>query len=134
VSPEVLPDLRYRRSWLLGGICLAVAILVLSLLPGEQLPQVRVWDKLQHMLAYVALSLWFGSITPRRSYAWTAAGLLAYGAVIELLQGWMEQGRHADLSDLGANATGIAAGLLLALTPLGRWPHWLESWQRQTVP
>jgi hypothetical protein len=134
VRPAVLPDLRHRWLWKLGGLCLALAVLVLSLLPVEQLPQVRVWDKFQHMLAYVALALWFGSITPRRRYAWIAAGLMAYGAFIELLQGWMEQGRHADLSDLGANATGIAAGLLLALTPLGRWAHWLESWQRQTVP
>ena len=134
MKAAVLPGLRYRPLWMLGGFCLTLAVLVLSLLPAAQLPEVRVWDKFQHMLAYVALALWFGGVVPRRRYALVVAGLMTYGVLIELLQGWMQQGRHADLGDLGANATGIAAGLLLALTPMGRWAHWLESWQRQTAP
>ena len=134
MKPAVLPGLRYGQWWMLGGFFLALAILALSILPGEQLPDVKLWDKFQHILAYVALALWFGGITPRRSHGWVAGGLMAYGILIEFLQGWMQQGRQADLFDLGANATGIAAGLLLALTPLGRWAQWLESWQRQTAP
>lgn len=134
MKPVVLPELRYGRLWILGGICLVIAIAVLSLMPGNQLPEVGLWDKFQHILAYVALAFWFGGITTRRCHAWIAAGLMAFGALIELLQGRMGWGRQADLFDLGANAAGIAAGLLLTLTPLGRWARWLESWQRQTVP
>jgi VanZ family protein len=134
VKPAVLPELHYSRVWLLGGFCLATGIAVLSLMPVEKLPEVRVWDKFQHILAYVALGFWFCSITTRRSHAWIAVGLLAYGVLIELLQGQMGMGRQADMFDLGANAAGIASGWLLALTPLGRWAHWLESWQRQIFP
>jgi VanZ family protein len=134
VKPVVLPELRYGRLWMLGGICLLIGITLLSLMPGEQLPTVRVWDKLLHILAYVALAFWFASITVRRSHAWVATGLMVYGVLIELTQGQMSLGRQADLFDLGANAVGIAGGLLIALTPLGRWASWLESRQRQTVP
>jgi VanZ family protein len=134
VTPVVLPELRHGRLWVTGGVCLAVAIAVLSLVPGEQLPEVRLWDKLQHILAYVALACWFASIVVRRKHVWVVLALLCFGALIELLQGQMGLGRQADLHDLGANALGIAAGLLLALTPLGRWAVWLESAQRQTLP
>jgi VanZ family protein len=134
VKLALQPDLRHGRLWMLGGICLVAGITVLSLMPGEKLPEVPVWDKYLHIMAYVALAFWFGSITMRRSHAWIAAGLMSYGVFIELLQGQMGVGRQADLADLLANMAGIAAGLLLALTPLGRWARWLESWQRQTVP
>jgi VanZ family protein len=133
VKPVAVPGLRFWRFWMLGGCGLALAITVLSLMPVEQLPEVKLSDKIEHILAYVALALWFGSIVARRRLLWLALALMLFGALIELLQGAMGLGRQADLHDLGANAAGIAGGLLLALTPLGRWAHWLESWQRQTV-
>jgi len=134
VKPAVRPELRYGRLWMAGGVLLAAFITVLSLLPGDQLPQVRIWDKFQHILAYVALAFWFGSIVVRRRYLLLVVALMCFGVCIELLQGQMGWGRQADLFDLGANATGIAVGMLLALTPLGRWALWIESWQRQTAP
>jgi VanZ family protein len=134
VKLALLPELRYRSFWILGGVCLALVITYLSLAPGDQLPEVRLWDKFEHVLAYVALAMWFGGITVRRGHLWVALALIGYGVLIELLQGWMGLGRQAELYDLGADAAGIIAGLLLALTPVGRWAVWLESLQRQTAP
>jgi VanZ family protein len=131
VKPAASVELRYWRFWALGGLALALVILVLSLMPAEQLPEVRISDKVEHILAYVALAFWFGSICARRRFVWIALMLIGYGLLVELLQGGMGWGRQADLYDLIADAAGIAAGLLLAMTPLGGWARWLESWQRQ---
>ena len=130
----LLPGLRFRRQWLTGGFGLVLVVTILSLVPGEQLPRTGTTDKLNHVLAYVAMALWFGGIFARRVHVRIALVLLAYGALIELLQLWMAWGREAELLDLGADAAGIAAGLMLALTPAGRWAFWVESWQRQSAP
>jgi VanZ family protein len=133
VKPMVLPGLRYWRFWVLGGFGLAAVITALSLMPAQQLPEAGVSDKVGHILAYVSLAFWFGGITARRSYGWLALVLIVYGVLIELLQALMGWGRHADIYDIGADVAGIATGLLLALTPAGRWASWLESMRRQTV-
>lgn len=133
MQPLARPELRYPRFWMLGGLGMALIITFLSLMPNEQLPDPGVSDKVSHILAYVALALWFGGILGRRSYLRIVLVLMAYGVLIELLQGWMGWGRHAELLDLCADAAGIAAGLLLAVTPVGQWARWLESLQRQNA-
>ena len=55
-----------------------------------------------------------------------AAALAVLGVAIEFAQGMMGLGREADPMDVLANCTGIAIGIVLALTPLGRWPLFLE--------
>ena len=106
---------------------IAAVITVLSLIPNSELPDIRVSDKIEHMLAYVALSFCFASVVVRRDWFWLVVILLAFGALIELAQGLMSLGRSADARDLLADAVGIAIGLLLALTPLGGWARWLEA-------
>jgi VanZ family protein len=51
---------------------------------------------------------------------------VVFGGLIELAQGMMRMGRHADLLDLVADSVGVVVGLLLALTPLGRWAGFIE--------
>jgi VanZ family protein len=104
---------------------LAAFILLLSLLPGKDLPEVHLWDKLEHTLAYVALAFCFGSVVVRRDYVWLWLALVAFGGAIELLQA--QVGRDAEWGDLLADGIGTTVGLLVALTPLGRWAYWLEA-------
>ena len=131
----MLPELRYRRFWMLSGVGIALLITLLSLMPNNQLPDVKMSDKVEHLLAYVLLTFWFGSIVVRRDYFWLVLSLLSFGALIEIAQGMMGWGRHGDLLDLRADAIGIALGLILALTPLGRWAIWLETFFRgKAVP
>jgi VanZ family protein len=131
VNPVVLPELRFRRFWLLSGLCIALSIAVLSVLPVRDIPDVSFSDKIQHALAFGVLAFWFGSVVVRRDFFWIALALLGFGALIELAQGSMGWGRTADLKDVRADAIGIALGLVLALTPLGRWARWLESLLRR---
>jgi VanZ family protein len=127
VKPVVVPELRYPRLWLAIGLLLAAVITVLSLIPNTELPDLKVSDKIEHLLAYVALGFCFASVVVRRDWGWLVLSLLAFGALIEVAQGMMSLGRSADVRDFVADGAGIAIGLLLALTPLGRWARWLES-------
>lgn len=129
----LLPELRYRRSWMLLGLAIAAFITVVCLVPSRDLPDLRLSDKLEHILAYVALSFWFASVVVRRDYLGLALALVAFGGLIELLQGWMGLGRTADWLDLRADVIGIAIGMALALTPLGGWARWVEARMNRPV-
>jgi len=127
VNPVLRPELRYRRLWFFVGVVLAAAITVICLLPNSDLPNLHLWDKLEHVMAWVALAFWFGSIVVRRDILWVGIALVALGGAIELLQGWMGLGRSADIKDLLADSVGILIGLLLVISPLGGVPVWLET-------
>jgi len=127
VKPVLRPELRYRRLWFFVGIGLAALVTYICLMPRGNLPSFHLWDKLEHALGWIALAFWFGSVVVRRDILWVGLALVALGGAIELLQGWMGLGRTADLRDLLADTIGIAIGLLLVISPLGRVPVWLES-------
>lgn len=111
------PDLRYARLWQTLGWLLLALIVILSLMPHPPSPPLLAWDKLQHVLAYTTLMVWFRlAFAPR--WRWPLL-LLALSVALEFLQGWGGV-RHFDLRDMLANAIGIAGGLVLVIaTPLG---------------
>lgn len=82
--------------------------------------EAHVSDKSLHFLAYLVLVflLWF-TIRPDRTVNWRRAAIwwvllviAGYGAVDELLQGFVV-GRSCDVMDFFANLTGVLAGLIL---------------------
>lgn len=88
------------------------AVLVLSLAPVPAGHMVFSWqDKLEHALAFLALGVLGGLAWPAR-IGRLAAGLLAYGALIELAQS-MTAHRMGDPWDWFADAAGV--GLAMAL-------------------
>ena len=121
------PELRYAPLWLGLGLLIAACIVLGSLVPSSDLPEFRITDKFRHLFAYMLLSFWYASVLRQRLYAGLVVALLLFGAGIELLQAWMGLGREADVMDLLANATGIVLGLLLAISPVGRWTRVAED-------
>ena len=88
---------------------------LLALLPEPFESVSTGWDKSNHLLAFAALAL-----SGRRAFAASrAAGafvpgaLLAYGALIELLQ-TLVPNRSGEWGDFAADVVGVALGLLLA--------------------
>ncbi|MFT3807360.1 VanZ family protein [Arenimonas sp.] len=123
----MLSGLRYGYFWWLFGWCAVAAALVLSLLPSSA-PVLPHWnDKLQHALGYFLLTFWFCGIYPRQRYWLVALAMFGMGVLVEVLQGVMHLGRQAEWRDLLADAVGIVPAVLLALTPLGQWPRWIEA-------
>ncbi|MDX3904696.1 MAG: VanZ family protein [Pigmentiphaga sp.] len=86
----------------------ALGILVLSLLPpATPLPSTG-WDKTNHLLGFGVLALLARFAYP--GPAWPRlAGLLAYGALVEVLQS-LTPYRSAEWTDLIADGLGILIG------------------------
>ncbi len=114
-----LKPLRRGHFWLglwLGGI---LGVVVVCLLPGTDLPTVPLSDKVEHALAFFALSAAAVQLFRR---GWplgvVALGLLALGAGIEVAQGTLTVSRSMESADFIADAIGVFAGLALAWTPV----------------
>lgn len=120
-------------AWLFSAF-VVVAILWLTLarepLPETSLPRIPGFDKIGHACMFGGLyfdmafdwrlhHLRLGNRKSRRGHALRAvvlAGLcVAFGGAVELLQGWMGQGRSADWLDFAADAAGVL--LSVAVTP-----------------
>lgn len=102
----------------------AILILWLSLDPSPPVPEndLLSWDKLQHVAAYALLTVFAGlalslggTVHPRRRWVLAALAALAYGALLELLQGWCTQNRSAEFGDLLADAVGAFFVVAVAL-------------------
>lgn len=108
-----------RRLWLAGLIAYLGLIALASLLPPPRLPvDPGAYDKLWHALGYAVAGIGCVPLLWRwRAYALAALALVAYGALIEVLQG-LGGARTADAWDALANGIGALSGLSLALTPL----------------
>jgi VanZ family protein len=106
--------LRLRRFWLVAGWLLVLLIVYLSLRPGEALLPETISDKLQHVLAYAVLMLWFGNLYLQKLIRWRyAVGFVLLGVVLEFIQ-LVSGYRSFDQGDMVADAMGVAVGWLLA--------------------
>lgn len=102
---------QYKGFWFLLLIALLCAGTWLALVPAPPRQATLGWDKLNHAAAFAVLTgvgiLRFGQARIRLGLA-----LLAYGALIEILQSFTRT-RTAEWLDLLADGLGIAVGLLL---------------------
>ena len=97
-----------------------LTILVFSLMPpSPSLPSTG-WDKSNHALGFMALAFLSHWAWPGRTAA-ALAGLLAYGALIEVLQS-LTPNRQAEFADLFADAVGLAIGAVTAWL-VAHWMH-----------
>ena len=94
-----------------------VAVIALSLLPQETLPETGTWDKFNHALAYAVLAVSGGiGYKGLRSLLMAGLGLVVLGAGLELAQS-VTPGRDGSIADAVANLVGVALGsLALAAT------------------
>ncbi|MEO5628202.1 MAG: VanZ family protein [Thermomonas sp.] len=110
----------FRRPWLWSGLwMLAVAVVVVaSLVPTSNLPNLQVSDKFEHFVAYAALSAGAVQLFVRRlSWGFVCVVLVLMGIGLEYLQAQMGLGRMLDRNDALANTIGVLIGLATAFTP-----------------
>src|SRR5215470_19376130 len=90
----------------------AIAVVILSLLPGADLPSLGVSDKIEHMAAYAAISLAGAAAFPTRGGALLLLVLLpSLGIGLEIAQ-LAVPGRSSEVADAVADSAGVAAVLL----------------------
>jgi len=121
VSPSTL---KLIKIWYLLGGLLLLMVGTVSLMP---VPDVGVNDKVSHLATYFFLGGWFSLLAANRAtLGWTIIGLIAYGILLELLQG-MTDYRYAEWGDVLANASGTLAGILLYFSPLPRLLKYVDG-------
>jgi len=110
-----LASLRYRHLWLAIGWLMVLIVLLLSLMPKPPQPlHFGGADKLEHVLAYFILMGWFTQIYHKaRTRLWIAAGLIAMGIAIEILQPILAP-RYFEWWDMLADTTGVLLAWALA--------------------
>ncbi|MPY74867.1 MAG: VanZ family protein [Alphaproteobacteria bacterium] len=96
-----------------AGFAISIlAIVVLSLLPGDDLPDVDLSDKIGHFIAYAEIAL-LGILGYRARTGTILAAVAALGGVLEIGQIYVP-GRSADIVDFAVNGLGILAGYAAA--------------------
>jgi hypothetical protein len=107
---------RFPRPLRLALYALAALILaVLCVLPSEDLPETGTGDRIEHTIAWFVLTATGYLLAPNRRLA-IPAFALAYGVLLEIVQGLAPTGRHSDPQDFVADALGVGiaiAGYLL---------------------
>ncbi len=87
-----------------------MAVIALSLLPQENLPETGMWDKLNHALAYGVLAASGGiGFKGWRSLLMVGIGLVVLGAGLELAQSVTPE-RDGSIYDALANFVGVVIG------------------------
>ena len=120
------PQLRLARLWWGLGWGMVLFILASTLAPERYVPDLHLWDKAEHALAFLGLTFWFGGLLSRARYPVIAFVMLLLGGGIELAQGAMNWGRDEDIMDFLADAVGISVALGLLYAGLGAWLQWVE--------
>ncbi len=93
-----------------------IVVNVLSLLPHESMPEIGTGDKVNHFLAYAALSLaGVLGFNSRRALPIVGFSLLIMGIGLEFVQAILPS-RTASGLDILANGVGIAVGCFAAAT------------------
>jgi VanZ family protein len=109
--------LRFSGLWVALGILLVAAVWWLSLTGNPPQMGPAGSDKAGHMLAYLAQTLWFAWLFPRRRHLLVAALFIAQGVLLEALQ-WAGGVRSLEGADMLANGAGAAMAFMLAGTRL----------------
>ena len=125
---EQLKKLHFHQVWLFIGWSLIGSVIYFSLNSGG-MPGISSFlnDKLSHMFGYAGLMLWFLQLYKSLKTRWLIAVLLVcLGVALEYLQG-LGGVRVFELADMVANASGVVAGWLLAMTGLDRILRWIED-------
>lgn len=124
-------ELRYAWRWQVAGILLLAMVLTAALLPETPLTDLAAMlirsDKAMHVIAFTVLAIWFSGQYEKRSYWRIAAGLIAFGVLIELIQGTLSY-RTSEWLDLAGDALGIALGLAIGALGAGGWSLQVEEW------
>lgn len=114
------------RHLLVISLIWAIIILVISGMPGDSIPQSRLWsipqfDKIVHMGLYFPLGFFLAaefllSSRPALNKYWIPITLLIigfYGGIIEIAQGYLFIHRSADWFDFFSDLVGGSLGMLL---------------------
>lgn len=108
-----------REIYRLALAACLLAIVVLSLVPGELRPQTGAPGEFEHFIAYMGTGLFiaarYRSLRPRLAL-WAATAALSFA--LEFIQKFVP-GREPDIFDALASSSGLTLGVLLGALIIG---------------
>lgn len=117
-----------RRAWQAAIVLLAAVIVAGGLLPLPELAAAGGFDKLEHFVAYFALTLLGSGIVPPERLWLVAARAFALGLAVELLQASLTTTRTADWVDVLANGAGVLMAWAVASGGRAGWARHVDAW------
>jgi len=106
-APRVVTMSLRAAAWLL-----AIAIVVISLVPATFRPVTPAPHAIEHLVAFATTGLAFG-LGYQRRHLYQAFGLATFAGAIEVAQ-FLDPSRHARLSDFVVDAASACAGTMIA--------------------
>ena len=104
-----------RLFALVAAIMLGGLIAYLSLIGSSSGPHFQWSDKVQHFIAYTALTLPLALFLGRGRFIWAILAAGFYGVLLEFAQGWLTDDRIPSALDAIANLLGACAGVCIAI-------------------
>ena len=117
-----------KRLFLILAVLYTIALTVASLITLQGIPELGtdMDDKLYHVLAYmVLLILWYFTLekpVSRKQLTYLALSCIAFGIIIEAVQGKVNVNRMGDILDIVANIVGVIIGGIISQ----KWIHRLS--------
>jgi VanZ family protein len=116
-----------RALWLGAGWLGVGVVTYFSLVPAPPKIDWEEGDKLQHLVAYTSLMIWFAQVQTREAERRiTALLLVVFGVTLEFVQGLIGY-RCMSVADMAANTAGVAVGWLAAPPRLPNAFTWVAS-------
>ena len=112
-----------------GFVAALLAGTITAVMPASDSPHVLPWDKAEHFAGFYILAALGAVAFPRLRAVWLAAGLVALGGAIEVVQGLPMVARDSDVKDWIADTVAVAC----ALGPL-LIAGWRDAWRRGAGP
>lgn len=106
------------RGARIGAWLLAVAIIVLSLVPTSLRPETDLPHDLEHFVIFIAAGIAFG-VGYSRKPGWVTVWLVIFAGAIEIAQ-ILAPGRHARLSDFFVDTLAACVGLAISTFVVAR--------------
>lgn len=120
-------NLKYRKLWLVIGWGMIVVVWYLSLTPKPPEMGIKLWDKLNHFIAYSVLMGWFGQLyLQKKQRIFWLVFFIAMGIGIEIFQG-MGTHRFFEYNDMLANTLGVIAAILALISKGDGILVWFEQ-------
>ncbi len=118
--------LRLKYLWLTIGYLMVSFVIYSSLSTAEVVLEIKLSDKLMHVLGYFGLMGWFMQIyRSKRAGFLLAAVFIAMGVSLEFLQD-LGGVRYFEVADMFANTLGVLLAWALSYTPVAGILLWFE--------
>lgn len=98
-----------------AALTFAMIVAWFAFRPATDVEAGLAWDKANHALAFLVLTILTSLGWPTLSRQWVFVLMLAAGVFVELVQGLPMIGRDADIMDVVADGVGAMAGLFVLM-------------------